>query len=151
MRENRVKCLSMLWASLNGELWAWTAFVLRLKKTLVCFWGLAFKHVLSCHLWSVFWALCQIPTKITANSCWAVYSNSRRSPGLSQPSCLQTSLINSRKWEFKWYVCTLSVPEPHTYPSKLWGLLFYFLPWDIECRRASCCFFHLHIPSFLVS
>lgn len=48
-------------------------------------------------------------------------------------------------------VGTLSVPTPLTYPSKSQGLLFHFLPKEIDCRRAAHCFSPSTHPVFLLT
>ena len=64
------------------------------------------------------------------------------------PASLTTNTADQLQGRGTWVVCTLSVPMPHTYPSKWQGL--HFIPRDTDCGRAA----HVSSPSisrFLVS
>lgn len=64
------------------------------------------------------------------------------------PASLTTNTADQLQGRGTWVVCTLSVPMPHTYPSKWQGL--HFIPRDTDYGRAA----HVSSPSisrFLVS
>lgn len=75
-------------------------------------------------------------TKSTTSSCWAILQQQPHKPWVL-PTQLLVNIADQQQWRGTWVVCTLSVSKPHTYPSKLQGLLFHFLPRDIDCRRAA--------------
>lgn len=102
----------------------------QLDKVIGIHFDLAFKPGANCDLWlgllgiTIHWVCYWLP--------WAVCSISHMSPGCSQPRCFQTLLLNSSEGELR--PCAFYLSPSPTLILPITGLLFHFLPQDIDYR-----------------